>query len=114
MATLSATLLTSFVAAQPAQPDRVVPLNIMWQNHPSTSVVPADPLFVSMVGVQIHVPTQFPDPVNAADHVASRILAGLANGTLHEDGISVLLAGFGHDWIQSQVEWVAPARSSRS
>jgi hypothetical protein len=105
LATLSATLLTSFVAAQPAQPDRVVPLNIMWQNHPPTSVVPADPLFVSMVGVQIHVPTQFPDPVNAANHVASRILAGLANGTLHEDGISVLLAGFGHDWFQSQPGW---------
>jgi hypothetical protein len=64
LATLSATLLTSFVAAQPAQPDRVVPLNIMWQNHPPTSVVPADPLFVSMVGVQIHVPRQFPDPVS--------------------------------------------------
>ncbi len=66
-ATLSATLLTSFVAAQPAQPDRVVPLNVMWQNHPPTSVVPADPLFVSMVGVQVRMPGQFPDPVSHSD-----------------------------------------------
>ncbi|MDX2132228.1 MAG: hypothetical protein SFY69_09260 [Planctomycetota bacterium] len=60
-------VFVSAARAQPAQPDRVFPLSIMWQNHPPTNVVPADPLFVSMVGVQIHVPGQFPDPVNHSD-----------------------------------------------
>ena len=60
-------LFAGSARSQPVQPHRVVPLNIMWQNHPPTSVVPADPLFVSVVGVQIHVPTQFPDPVSHSD-----------------------------------------------
>ncbi|GJQ29565.1 MAG: hypothetical protein HBSAPP03_14490 [Phycisphaerae bacterium] len=99
--------------AQGPMPERIVPLNLMWQNQGTN--VPNDPRFAAMQAVNVHVASDYfpyqnnPTPENAANLVCDMILVNKAAGRISNDTVCVVLRGLGHDAHQSQPEWVAPA-----
>lgn len=101
--------------AQGPMPERIVPLNLMWQNH--GQYVPNDPRFAAMQAANVHVASDYfpyqnnPTAENAANLVCDMIIANKAAGRITDDTVCVLLRGLGHDAHQSQPEWVAPATS---
>lgn len=115
-ALLSLSSLTACsVLAQGPMPERIVPLNLMWQTQGAT--VPNDPLFAAMQAVNVHNAADYfphqnnPTAENAANLVCDMIIANKAAGRISNDTVCVLLRGLGHDAHQSQPEWVAPAAS---
>lgn len=70
----------AFQPPPPPNPERVYPLAVMWQGTPEG--VPNDPNVTPMLSVDVHVTTEHPDPEDAAQFLAQKVLDNFTAGNV--------------------------------